>query len=45
MEQRYIQSVADLGLIRGYSDGSFKPNNSMTRAEIATVIYRFLSIK
>lgn len=45
MEQRYIQSVADLGLIRGYSDGSFKPNNSMTRAEIATVIYRFLTIK
>ena len=29
-------------LIKGYEDGSFKPLNNMTRAEVATVIYNFV---
>ena len=29
-------------LIKGYNDGTFKPDNNMTRAEVATVIYRLL---
>lgn len=39
-EKLYIQQVANIGLIKGYTDGSFKANNNMTRAEVATVIYR-----
>ncbi len=30
-------------LINGYEDGTFRPNNHMTRAEASTVIYRFLN--
>lgn len=45
MDQIYIKNATDLGLINGYTDGSFKPNGYMTRAEVATIIYRFLSIK
>lgn len=45
LDQAYINKVADLGLVRGYTDGSFKPNGYMTRAEVATIIYRFLTIK
>lgn len=29
------------GLITGYADNTFKPYNNMTRAEAATMIYRF----
>ena len=36
----YIQHVANLGMINGYPDGTFRPNSSMTRAEVATVIHR-----
>lgn len=45
IDQIYIKNATDLGLINGYTDGSFKPNGYMTRAEVATIIYRFLSIK
>ena len=45
LNQAYINRVADLGLVRGYTDGSFRPNGYMTRAEVATIVYRFLAIK
>lgn len=38
----YIKYVANLGLLNGYPDGTFGPNKTMTRAEVATVICRFL---
>lgn len=44
MEQLYINTVAQYGLIKGYTDGTFRPNGYMSRAEVATIIYRFLSI-
>ena len=31
-----------MGWISGYEDGSFKPNNSITRAEAVTIINRML---
>ena len=37
-----IQNVANKGWINGYPDGSFKPNNNLTRAEAITVINRML---
>jgi len=35
-----INSIAYTGWIRGYGDGTFRPNNTITRAEAATVINR-----
>lgn len=34
----YIQSLIDKGIITGYPDGSFKPDNSITRAEAAKLL-------
>lgn len=36
-----IRHACSKGLITGYTDNSFKPFNNMTRAEAATMIYRF----
>ena len=38
----YILKVKAAGLMNGYSDGSFKPNDPITRAELAAVIARLL---
>ncbi|HMV96174.1 MAG TPA: S-layer homology domain-containing protein, partial [Anaerolineales bacterium] len=34
----YVRYLADLGLISGFADGSFGPDNTLTRAEAATLI-------
>lgn len=39
-----ILCISKLGLIKGYEDGTFRPANSLTRAEVATVIYRFSNL-
>ena len=36
----YIDAMSLKGLIKGYSDGTFKPNNTITRAEAVTIINR-----
>ncbi len=39
----YAEAVAVLdgmGVFKGYEDGSFKPTGDITRAEVATIIYR-----
>jgi uncharacterized repeat protein (TIGR02543 family)/uncharacterized repeat protein (TIGR01451 family) len=36
-----ISTLADLGIIIGYGDGTFRPNNPITRAEFATLAARF----
>lgn len=41
----YINFVTENGLINGYTDGTFKADRTMTRAEVATVMSRFLSLK
>src|SRR5665648_260266 len=35
-----IQSWVDNGLIKGYPDGTFKPDNNITRAEFITLVNR-----
>ncbi|WFA09869.1 S-layer homology domain-containing protein [Tissierella sp. Yu-01] len=35
-----VKKFVDLGLISGYPDGTFKPKNNITRAEIAAVFAR-----
>jgi hypothetical protein len=37
---KYIETAKANGIIEGYPDGSFRPNNNITRAEIAAVIVR-----
>lgn len=37
-----IEQAATLGWIRGYADGTFRPNNQITRAEAMTMINRVL---
>jgi murein DD-endopeptidase / murein LD-carboxypeptidase len=36
----YIQALAASGITTGYSDGSFRPNNPVTRAQFAAFLYR-----
>ena len=40
--EKQISNLSKNGIIAGYSDGTFKPNNNMTRAELVTVINRLL---
>lgn len=39
---RYINFAATRGWVTGYSDGTFKPEHSITRAEVAAVTCRLL---
>lgn len=40
----YISALADKGVITGYADGSFKPNATISRAEMVTIIARVLDL-
>lgn len=39
--QDAVATLAKMGILKGYSDGSFKPMNPVTRAEFATIASRF----
>lgn len=36
-----VSTLADLGIIMGYEDGTFRPDDPITRAEFATIASRF----
>jgi len=36
-----VSVIAKMGIITGYPDGTFKPNQTITRAEVATIAARF----
>ena len=38
-----VSTTANAGIIKGYPDGTFLPNNNITRGEFATIAARFLS--
>ena len=38
----YIMALCNHGIMKGYTDNEFRPDNSITRQEMATAIYRFL---
>ena len=40
----YIEACVEAGIITGYSDGTFLPGNSITRAEAAAIISRVLAL-
>ncbi len=41
----YISSAVRAGIINGYSDGTFKPNSSISRLEMAVIAGRALKLK
>ncbi|MEG1578064.1 MAG: S-layer homology domain-containing protein, partial [Oscillospiraceae bacterium] len=41
----YIASAADKGWITGYTDGTFRPENHITRAEVVTIVNHMLNRK
>ena len=40
-EKESLVNVQRLGVMNGYEDGSFKPHNNVTRAEVSAIIYRW----
>ncbi|AUG56476.1 S-layer homology domain-containing protein [Acetivibrio saccincola] len=40
-----VRYVSELGLFSGYPDGTFKPNNRITRAEFSTVVLKYLEME
>ena len=42
---KYIRAVTLAGLMNGYTDGTFGPDDPITRAEFATIIARYFEIE
>lgn len=40
-----IEDLADMGIINGYEDGTFKPDAPVTRAEVASMLDRYINVK
>lgn len=38
-----VATLADMGIVKGYEDGTFRPNASITRAEFAAIATRFFT--
>lgn len=38
----YIQTMAAQGILSGYADGTFKPNNNITRGQMAKILYNLM---
>ena len=36
---KYVKAIKDAGITNGYSDGTYRPNNHVTRAEMAVFLY------
>ena len=36
----YIRAAVDKGFLAGYSDGTFRPNQNISRAQFAVMLYR-----
>lgn len=40
-----VRWAADNGVVKGYADGRFHPNDAVTREQMATLLYRFAEYK
>lgn len=40
-----IEELSEMGIINGYEDGTFKPDEAVTRAELATMLDRYINKK
>ena len=36
----YVLAIHNLGLVKGYENGEYRPKNNITRAEVCTILYR-----
>ncbi|SHE28168.1 S-layer homology domain-containing protein [Desulfofundulus australicus DSM 11792] len=43
--QKQVEEWADKGLVRGYQDGTFRPNNAVTRAEFVALVNRAMEVE
>lgn len=43
--KKYIDKLVELKIIQGYSDGTFKPENNITRAEFVKVLIKALKLE
>ncbi len=43
--QKNIEQLAALGAVGGYSDGTFKPDNTITRAEFVTILVKAFKLE
>ncbi|WP_176140543.1 S8 family peptidase [Halobacillus salinus] len=41
----FIDSAEDEGILTGYPDGTFRPNESITRGDVALIIYRAFDVE
>ncbi len=41
----YIKYLSNVDIVEGYEDGTFRPHNSITRAEFATIASRFYELE
>ena len=39
---QYVHALYDYGIIAGYENGTFRPNNRLTRAELTVIVWRIL---
>ena len=47
-DQYYAEAVAwaaDKGIVNGYTNGEFRPNEPITREQLAAILYRYASYK
>ncbi|XEC95806.1 S-layer homology domain-containing protein [Paenibacillus tarimensis] len=43
--EEYVQTAVKAGLIKGYDDGTFRPNQNISRAEMVTILVRGLELE
>lgn len=41
----YVQKAAEMGLVSGYADGTFRPDQALSRQEMLTVIIKAMGLK
>jgi hypothetical protein len=43
--KEHVMELAKLGIVSGYTDGSIKPNDNITRAEMAVIVVKAVSLE
>lgn len=41
----YVTALQELGILNGYPDGTFRPANSLTRAELSAIVLRMMKYR
>ncbi|MGB9802295.1 Ig-like domain-containing protein [Desulfofundulus sp.] len=43
--EKTVAELAEMGIVRGYPDGTFRPNNGITRVELTALLVRVLRLQ